>query len=159
MKEIKKIMSTIQSFRDSSCKTIALKNESFHISGMNSPYTSHQTIEVNAGHGRENLITIYTHEIMFSSNRPDEENDGQCWKQIPAYWVRQMLNETGLFPFGLPEWLNRQTVWAIIPDRFRGYDEAGKPIWDKRNTKISPWYSSKEFSLRFVFVDLKEESE
>jgi len=163
VKNLKKIMRTIQSFRDSTYKIVSLKNESFYCDSMNSPYVSHQEIKIKSGHGREKLIIIESHDIMFLSTDYQDrknKNDGQCWKEIPAYWVRQILNETNLFPFGLPEWLKEHTVWAIIPDRFRGYDDKGKPIWDNRRAKITPIrYSEEEFSLGFEFTDTSKEEE
>lgn len=148
MKEIKKILRALQSFNDSSCKTITLKNEKFICRGMNSLYVSHQEVIVDQGHGKSGVIILDESMIIYRVGY-EEEIEG---KEIPSAWIRDALERTGLFPIGLPRWLNFDFVRVRMPDRFKGCDEQGNPIWDNRHVHITK-------DLDFVFVEDKIQEE
>jgi len=150
MREIKKILRALESFNNSSSKTIQLKNEKFICSGMNSPYISHQKVAVDQGHGKSGVIILNEDMIIYKVGY-EEDVEG---KEIPSIWIKKALEVTGLFPIGLPKWLNFDFVRVQMPDRFRGYDEQGCPIWDNRRVIIN------EYDLEFVFQgSLQEEEE
>jgi len=140
MRRLKQVQRKLQSFMDSTYKTIQFKNEKYILSGMNSQYISHQSCEISRGHHHDEIIIIDEYLIIKKTKDPEKE-DASGFDQereeknrtvcrIPAFWVKEALISTGLFGiFGLPKWLDTDYVYAYLPNKFREYDEEGSPVW------------------------------
>ena len=116
-------------------KVIETRDVSWELNFLFSKHRSKQTAEIYNGHGIDNLIVFrdYTDVVAVSSRKP-KQGEHITALQIPAGWVHDLF----VFPVQMPMWAQvGKIIWAIIPDRFVGFDKDGEPVFDE---KVNCWF-------------------
>jgi len=125
----KEIQRRLERIKASTTKQILFKKEGWAFRGLNSPYTSHQEVDLLDGHGIERTIVLSipkTH-LIISHQEVDLLVRGCVKAQLPSFHFDNLF----IFPATAPLWLETRLVNVIYVDEFRGYDENGAPVFDR----------------------------
>ena len=127
MKRYKEIQRRLDSLKASTNLDVVFKNEGWMFRGLNSPYTSHQEVTLTSGHGIERTIVLSSKTHLIVST--NELLVKGCVKaQLPS----SIFHELFIFPATAPRWLENRIVNVYYVDEFRGYDENGAPVFEKK---------------------------
>ena len=128
----KEIQRRLDSLKASTNLDVVFKSVGWAFRGLNSPYTSHQEVDLLDGHGIERTIVLSsntTHLIISGNN---ELLVRGCVKaQLPSHLLLQY--HLFIFPATAPLWLETsRLVNVIYVDEFRGYSADGAPVFDRK---------------------------
>jgi|GEM_PF-2954936 len=122
----KNVESALRSLNDSTRLTVSLRNETIVFTGRNSPYISHQGVEVKGGHNIPRLAVLSSpnHSLALSPEFHGDYRFGGSFKQglVPAYHFKPLFQ----FPLAPPDWITG-LVRVTILDLFDGFEEGGEP--------------------------------
>jgi hypothetical protein len=140
MKFYREIERRLQSLHDSTDLRIETEEITAEFTRRCSPFTSHQGCVVSQGHGFPWLVVLSNTRVWLALcpvGREDGFKGDHAHRKIHSSVV-----EKGLFTFPVtrPSWLNNSLVTAVIEDRFSGYGDDGRPLFEK---KISLSYEGK----------------
>ncbi len=125
-----KLYDALHRIRFSGYRVVETKGVTWELDFLLSRFKSRRTVEVRGGHGIDNLVVFrnYDDVVAVSSRKPEQEEHVVSLR-TPAEWFRDLF----VFPIQMPMWAQvGKIVWAILPDRFVGFDKNGKPIFDER---------------------------
>lgn len=132
----KRIENVLNSLKNSSDLQVKMINEGIRADGLNSPYTSHQSIQLIGGHNVAHCATLSNSKvdmaIFCGCHEPQNIIAKGCnfhCVPVPAYHFRN--DRFFQFPLSIPIWIEKSigNVFVIIPDLFTGYNDDGDPIW------------------------------
>jgi len=131
MHAYKEIERRLRSFNDRSNLMIQFKNELFNFTKLNSPYISHQKCEIVGGHKFDRVIIFGSVKeeregVLFIHAEKEAISGDVISRQIPAHLLPGLI-----FPASYPAWAKNGQVWVSYPDTFSGYDDDGKPSFEK----------------------------
>ena len=126
LKAYKRIESILESLTSRTNLKVSLKNETWELKGLNSPYLSHQTVALTDGHGIDRLVVFGENELFVFTVDCVVIVDDMLVRDLPAFHFDRLFK----FPVSRPNWF-RGNVKVAFPDRFNGYDRDGSPVFNK----------------------------
>jgi len=141
----KKLSSCLQSFNDSTNSYVEMEKYGYQLGRQCSPYISHQYVHIfPKGHGipwaiklQGNLDPVY---LFYSRCCLEKVTSNYCdvSGEIPGQNIF-MGEIPQIFSAGalrLPKWFlsaiwDDELLYFVLPNRFSGYGEDGKPLYDR----------------------------
>jgi len=122
----RRLESIINSLRDSTYLEICLKGESVTFNGLNSPYSSHCSVQMGFGHGF-GQIAVFRNRwavLAVTPRFPRGKFEGAFQTlDLPAYHLFPLFH----FPITRPAWV-RDMVEVTFLDTFSRFSDDGKVI-------------------------------
>jgi len=149
------VEAALQSLNDSTNLTVSLRRETVKFTGRNSPYISHQGVEVKGGHNIPRLAVLSSpnHSLALSPEFHGDYRFGGDFTQglVPAYHFRSLFQ----FPLAPPDWITG-LVRVTILDLFDGFEEDGEPRFKPWGKVFVEWKDGWSGPLITAQVDLRE---
>ena len=121
----KTVKGALDSLSMSTSRRISLRDETVEFSGLNSPYISHQNIQVGYGHNIPGLVILANDNVAVAAKIGPLKFKGNFMEGVlPAFHLRRLFQ----FPASPPDWLGGPIETGII-DSFLRFEEGGEPVF------------------------------
>ncbi|MBW2030762.1 MAG: hypothetical protein JRJ31_16995 [Deltaproteobacteria bacterium] len=145
----RRLESIINSLRDSTYLSVSLKGETVFFNGLNSPYSSHCSVQVEQGHGFSRLAVFRNRRavLAITPRFPGGKFEGAFQTlDLPAYHLFPLFH----FPLTRPDWV-RDLIKVTFLDTFSRFDDDGKVIQKPLHEQYL-LYKEEEDGLDLVIV-------